>query len=432
MKNLENSSLEVNVDNNSVNVCNNHDSIMVNGNISTHRIGKDSIVKENISNKRKSKKENGDQKKGFDPCMYEFSFFKSEGFLNAWINYCEHRAEKKKPLTERACRIVETELNLVSEAVAIALLKKAVLQGWTGVNHDWIKEEEQNKINRAELSSVLGPSIPVKIIEEIDQERRLRADRWDLITISSPDRTSDPDNFRYPLAISVYHKPFGKPGDLRDDVNTISARILKVPTQADGVNWNYILTYMRIPHHSGYLLELINEWKREQKLSWADLILQMRIMCSFDEYFACAMVKEAIKSKARQLSEVSVDREKELLNVYSIETEDDKQVFIDEYMGIIPAWAERKRREWIFGENMKQGAVPSDLSWITWPKEHSVYHEPTGAPTALRSGIEEYLKNASANSAPGTQKPRRYLNDMEEVRHSAPIQNNSVNKNFFV
>jgi DNA-binding transcriptional MocR family regulator len=68
----------------------------------------------------------------FDPLAVDLPFG-SAAFRESWIDFGEMRAEKKKPLTERAAKIILKKLAAWGEPAAIEALEASTVSEWQGV-----------------------------------------------------------------------------------------------------------------------------------------------------------------------------------------------------------------------------------------------------------------------------------------------------------
>lgn len=374
---MENEDKLVIDDNNGVSVNNNS----INDDINTHSIVKDIIVDNSKEEKKKKNTKKGDQKKAFDPCVYEFSFFKSEDFLSAWMSFCEHRKAIRKPISEIAAKLIEKQLSSETEAVAIALLNNTVSSGWTGVKSDWMKEEEKDKINKQALAKELGEiegvsssSLPIEIIEE----RKKRQQRYELFGSSTPHKLKSPDPF--PLELSIYHKVNGFPNDLRDNIADIIKLAKELPNNTDLANYSYRVPLHRYPHKTKFFQWAFDEWKKESNLSPRAAWSKMTIFCAYNEPVASQMLLDAAKEKSNMLQEIAPERLERMKKWLEPKSEEDRSIKEKFYQENELAWLEFRRREHLIEEAKKLDPAFdfSDMNRIQWPDRVCTFHEEIG------------------------------------------------------
>lgn len=369
------------VDNNEVITSNNDARPVVIASKSTQSRVEYSIVDNSKEEKKKKNTKKRDQKPAaFDPSVYEFSFFKSEDFLNAWRLFCDHRKAIKKPLSLPACNIIHKQLSTETEAVAIELLNKTVSSGWTGVKPDWMKDEEKEKINKQAISKELGEikgmngaNIPKELLEE----RRKRQSHFELIGSSSPHKLKNPVTF--PLEISIYHKVTGFPSELRENVAEIIKRINNIPTRADRANYSGRIPLFRYPHSTNYFKSSFDNWRHAVGLSTDDAWEKVKTLCAYNEPVSIMMLQDAIKANSTRFEEITSERLQQLKQFFEPKDEEEREFKERCYSDNELAWIEYRRRDNLLQIWLKDNpGVEEDKIPTNWPEWVSTFHNEIG------------------------------------------------------
>ena len=71
------------------------------------------------------------QRVKFDPTTLPLPH-RSSGFASTWADWCEHRRQKRSPLTETGAKRLLKQLGKFSEQQAIAKMDRAMANSWTG------------------------------------------------------------------------------------------------------------------------------------------------------------------------------------------------------------------------------------------------------------------------------------------------------------
>jgi hypothetical protein len=378
----EKSELPVNTDINRVIVSNNAAQPEVIASKSTQSRVEYSIVDNSKEEKKKKNINKRDQKPAaFDPYVYEFSFFKSGDFTNAWREFCDHRKAIKKPLSQAACNIIHKQLSTETEAVAVELLNKTVSSGWTGVKPDWMKDEEKDKINKQALAKELGEidgvsssALPIEIIEE----RKKRQQRYETYGSSSPHELKDSDPF--PLELSIFHQVNGFPNDLRDNIAEIIKQVKELPTKADLVNYSYRVPLHRYPHKTKYFQNALEEWRQASSISAGASWEKMPILCAYIEPVASQMLLDAAKEKSIALKEIAPERLERMKKWFEPQSAEDAALKDKFYTDNELAWFEFRRREHVFEQWKEQNPDndETEISHLKWPDYLCTFHEDMG------------------------------------------------------
>ena len=72
-------------------------------------------------------------------------------FREAWSEWCEHRREKQKPVTDRAARMQLKNLTPYGSAVAIATIERSIASGWIGLFPENISTVAAPRVRELEL-----------------------------------------------------------------------------------------------------------------------------------------------------------------------------------------------------------------------------------------------------------------------------------------
>jgi hypothetical protein len=95
-------------------------------------------------------------------CTHEFS--------DVWLDFCDHRRAKRKPLTARAVNLIAGDFAQWGVAASIEAMNTSIKQGWTGVF------EPRQKRNAKFGISVVRP-MPMakrnKIINELNKKKQM-------------------------------------------------------------------------------------------------------------------------------------------------------------------------------------------------------------------------------------------------------------------
>ena len=158
-------------------------------------------------NQETKKPRNVKARESFDPLSAQLPF-ETLAFREAWIQWCEHRLAKGKPITPQSHKAQIKKLaDCKNEKEAIKMIEKAIERNWESVF-------PLNDMDKKDLAAKEASVIPLNdLSDEITLERERRRGMYEVICRSSPHSKGQPMEF--PEAISKFHKLIGLYDELR-------------------------------------------------------------------------------------------------------------------------------------------------------------------------------------------------------------------------